>query len=124
MDNSAQQNVHVIIDADIQAPALAEIPVYEVKRAMVSGEQLMRIAECCMPGRKLFAADSSRNPLSPQPEPVSAYRDVSEEFHVFSAAKPVFYRAVIGDGVRFVEGSYQTLAKGSRWFWQSCRLWT
>ncbi|MGI6689785.1 MAG: DUF6034 family protein [Christensenellales bacterium] len=70
----------------------------------------MRIAACCMPGRKLFAADSSRNPLSPQPEPVSAYRDVSEEFHVFSAAKPVFYRAVIGDGVRFVEGSYQTLA--------------
>ncbi len=112
VDNSAQQNVHVIIDADIQAPALAEIPMYEVKRAMVSEEQLLRIAECCMPGQKLFAADSSRNPLSPQPEPVSAYRDVSEEFHVFSAAKPVFYRAVIGDGVRFVEGSYQTLANG------------
>lgn len=112
VDNSTQQNVHVIIDANIQAPALAEVPVYEVKRTIVSEEQLMRIAACCMPGRKLFAADSSRNPLSPQPEPVSAYRDVSEEFHVFSAAKPVFYRAVIGDGVRFVEGSYQTLANG------------
>ena len=112
VDDSTQQNVHMIIDADIQAPTLAEIPVYEVKRTIVSEEQLMSIAECCMPGRKLFAADSSRNPLSPQPEPVSAYRDVSEEFHVFSADKPVFYRAVIGDGARFVEGSYQILANG------------
>ena len=102
----------VIIDADIQAPTLTENPVYEVKRAIVSQEQLMRIAQCCMPGRKLFAADSSLNPLSPQPEPISTYRDVSAEFHVFSAAKPVFYRAVIGDGTRFVEGSYQTLANG------------
>jgi hypothetical protein len=31
---------------------------------------------------------------------------------VFSADKPVFYRAVIGDGARFVEGSYQILANG------------
>ncbi|HQO56900.1 MAG TPA: hypothetical protein PK321_11330, partial [Clostridia bacterium] len=65
VDDSTQQNVHMIIDADIQAPTLAEVPVYEVKRTIVSEEQLMRIAECCMPGRKLFAADSSRNPLSP-----------------------------------------------------------
>ena len=112
LDLNTQQNVHVMIDSEVQAPALTEVPVYEVKRAIISEEQLLRVAECCMPDKKLFAVDRYQKPLSPQPAPVSAYRDVSDEFHVFSAAKPSFYRAAVSDGARFIEGRYQTLVTG------------
>lgn len=111
-ENNTQKNVRIIIDADIEQPIMVEVPVFEVRRTIVNEDQLLRIAECCMPGQKLFAVDSYRKPLSPQPGQVSAYRDVSDEFNTSSAVKPVFYRAYLGDGTRFIISEYQTLPGG------------
>jgi hypothetical protein len=111
-ENNTQKNVHIIIDAEIDQPTMAEVPVLEVRRTIVSEDQLLRIAECCMPGQKLFAVDRYRKLLSPQPERVTMYIDESDDWTTSSAVKPVFHRSLFGDGTRFIHARYQILPGG------------
>lgn len=111
-EDNSQKNVRIFIQAQVQVPGLTELPLVEVRRAIVSEAQLQAMADCCMPGQTLFAVDRSRQTLTPQPERVTAYLDETADFTVSSAVKPTFYRASFGDGVRFISGSYRITKDG------------
>lgn len=111
-ENNTQKNVHIIIEAEIDQPTMAEVPVFEVRRTIISEEQLLRITECLLSGQSVFAFDRFRKPLSPQPERATMYIDESDDWTSSSAVKPVFYRSLFGDGTRFIDASYQILPGG------------
>lgn len=105
LDFDTPQNVHVVVNAEVETPATEVYPVWEVKRRIITETELTAMADAVFGPNNYQAIDSNSQVISPQPVPVTAYQNCTGEFH-FSGNQSTTMMSRVGDNKKSLNARY------------------